>query len=129
MEVRRPHEGTGRSSLRRIIITIRSHPAKWTLSEPWTDRQGSGEEPEGGGRTSVVDTSGGGHREGPREAVEVSDRGLQQDVPQEGGRRATLADDREAQRQGGRLRLRRAVLEARCAEAASTSVYWTRWLD
>lgn len=117
MEVRRPHERSGRSFRPIIIIiTIRSHLAKWTLPEPWTDRQGSDEEPEGS-----VDTSG-GHREGPREVVEVSNRGLQQDVPSEGRRRATLADDREAQWQGGRLRLRRAVLEARCAEAASTSV-------
>ena len=119
---RRSHEGDGRPLRHTIIIIviIRSPLAKWTLSEPWTDRQGS-EEPEGGG-SSGIDASGGGHREDPREVVEVSDWGLQQDVPQEGRRRATLADDGEAQRQGGRLWLRRAVFEARCAEAASTFV-------
>lgn len=123
VEVRRAHEGNAFPLRRHITVAviIRSPLAKWTLSEPWTDRQGS-EEPEGSTGSSGVDASGGGHREDPREVVEVSDRGLQQDVPPEGRRRATLTDDREAQRQGGRLRLRRAVFEARCTEAASTSV-------
>jgi len=78
VEVRRPHEGDG-CPLRHTTIIVRSPLAKWTLSEPWTDRQGS-EEPEGDGGSGGIDASG-GHREDPREVVEVSDWGLQQDVP------------------------------------------------